>query len=72
MMAAATSSLPVPLSPSISTGESVTATLPMMSLALAITCEEPISSLTAKLLAQGARAACGPAAQEAPLHHAGP
>ena len=45
-MAAATSSLPVPLSPSMSTGESVTATLPMISLTRSIGTEVPISSLT--------------------------
>ena len=45
-MAAATSSLPVPLSPSIRTGESVTATLEMTSLTCCIGPEEPTISLT--------------------------
>ena len=54
-IAAATSSLPVPLSPSMRTGESVTATLPMMSLTLAIEAEDPTSSLTASSSPRRAR-----------------
>ena len=45
-IAAATSSLPVPLSPSISTGESVVATLPMISFTRCMGDALPTSSLT--------------------------
>src|SRR2546425_1882432 len=45
-IAAATSSLPVPLSPSMNTGESVGATLAMISLTRCMGGELPTSSLT--------------------------
>ena len=68
-MAAATSSLPVPLSPSMSTGESVTATLAMMSLTPCIGPEEPTISLTVSSSPEPGSKRVDLAPEEAALHH---
>jgi hypothetical protein len=57
-MAAATSSLPVPLSPSMSTAESLAATLLMMAFTRSIGAEFPISSLTVSSSPSRARSEC--------------